>query len=358
MTKAFLTFAGKRPPADPQEAAEWWLARKSLDVLSGRDQALFEQWLSVEANAEAYRRLERFDRELGAMAAEPEILQMREAALRHGPGLKGSSWRVALPVAASLVIALCVAMFGLSHLPSAPSSAEPDASIPTSERYETRVGERREVRLSDGSIVTLNTGSLLEVAYTAERRTVRLLRGEAMFKVAHNSAWPFVVTAGDRNVTAVGTAFVVRVDGPAIKVVLVQGKVRIDPLRPVGLARVIPELGEDELTPGEQLTALEGKPKALVATADVERSLSWESDQVIFRDDTIEAATTELNRYSTRHILVADPRISALTVSGVFNARRPEDFVAAVTTFYPIEAVHPSADVTELKWRNAESVLR
>lgn len=355
MTNTFVKLPGQRPPADPQEAAEWWFARKMLDVLSSRDAAQFDQWLSVAANAEAYRRLEAFDQDLGAVAAEPEILQMREAALRHQPGFSGLSWRVALPVAASLLLAISLAVFALSRPSPAPSAVEAEAGIPTSERYETRVGEHREVRLSDGSIVTLNTGSLLEVAYTAERRSVRLLHGEAMFKVAHNTAWPFVVTAGDRNVTAVGTAFVVRLDGPAIKVVLVQGKVRIDPLRPVGLARVIPQLGEDELTPGEQLTALEGRPKALVAAADVERSLSWENGQVIFRDDTIETATAELNRYSTKRILVDDPRISALTVSGVFNARRPEDFVAAVTNFYPIEAVHPSADVTELKWRNARS---
>ena len=355
MTDTFVKFPGKQPPADPQEAAEWWFARKMLDVLSSRDTALFEQWMSVEANAEAYRRLEAFDQDLGAVAAEPEILQMREAALRHQPGLRGFSWRVALPVAASLVLAIGLVLFGLSRPSATSPTTEADSAIPTSERYETRVGEHREVRLSDGSIVTLNTGSLLEVAYTAERRSVRLLHGEAMFKVAHNTAWPFVVTAGDRNVTAVGTAFVVRLDGPAIKVVLVQGKVRIDPLRPVGLARVIPQLGEDELTPGEQLTALQGKSKALVAAADVERSLSWENGQVIFRDDTIETATAELNRYSTTRILVDDPRISALTVSGVFNAKRPEDFVAAVTNFYPIEAVHPSSDVTELKWREHHS---
>jgi transmembrane sensor len=261
-------------------------------------------------------------------------------------------WRWVVPIAAALVLAIFLTLVGVAKHPFTPSVAEADNGIPTSERYETHIGERRQVRLSDGSIVTLNTGSLVEVAYTAQRRNVRLLRGEAMFKVAHNAQWPFVVTAGDRDVTAVGTAFVVRVDGPAIKVVLVQGKVKVDPLRPVGLARVIPQLSEDDLTPGEQLIAFEGRRKVTIATADVQRALSWENGQVIFRDDTIQTAVAELNRYTDTRILVGDPHILALTVSGVFNARRPEDFVAAVTSFYPIVAVHPSADVTELRWRD------
>ncbi len=353
MTNPYPRFTGKRPPADSREAAEWWLARKSLGLLSGRDAALFEKWVSVAGNAEAYARLEQFDSELGAMAAEPEILQMRAVALNHKPGLSADYWRWVFPIAAAMVLAIGLTWIGLAKPQLPAPTLEADLTIPTSERYETRVGEQRQVRLSDGSIVTLNTGSLLEVAYTAKRRDVRLLRGEAMFKVAHNAAWPFVVTAADRNVTAVGTAFVVRVDGPDIKVVLVQGKVRIDPLRPTGLARIIPALSEDDLTPGEQLTAVEGKARATVEATDVQRATSWENGQVIFQDDTIEAAAAEMNRYSDTRILVNDPRIGALTVSGVFNAKRPQDFIAAVTTFYPIVSVHPSADVTELKWRDA-----
>ncbi len=353
MTNAPHDLTGKRPPADPQDAAEWWLTRKSLGLLTGRDLALFEKWSSIAENAAAYALVEQFDNELGAMAAEPEILQLREAALRHKPSFRDGAWRLVPPIAAAMAIALVMAWFGFSKPDLPAPTIEADATIPARERYETRVGEQRQVRLADGSIVTLNTGSLLEVAYTASRRDVRLLRGEAMFKVAHNAAWPFVVTAADRNVTAIGTAFVVRVDGPAIKVVLVQGKVRVDPLRPVGLARVIPALSEADLTPGEQLTAVEGAGKVSVAATDVQRATSWETGRLIFRGDTIQSAVAEMNRYSDKQILVNDPRISALTVSGVFNEQRPDDFIAAVTTFYPIIAVHPSADVTELKWRDA-----
>jgi transmembrane sensor len=349
-----LSFNSKNVPADPLEAAEWWMARKSLGLLSARELAAFDRWLEAPVNASAFATIEQIDQDLGAFAAEPEILQLRAQALKHRPNFEARYSRWAAVFAAIMVLG--GASFGLMHAKPnfTVAASDTDSTIPTSERYETKVGERRQVRLSDGSIVTLNTGSLVEVAYTAQRRDVRLLHGEAMFKVAHNSAWPFVVSAGDRSVTAVGTAFVVRVDGPAIKVVLVQGKVRVNPLQPSGLARMLPVLAEDELTPGEQLTAQEGTRRVTVASTDVERAMSWESGEIIFRDDTIDTAVSELNRYSKTRILINDPRIAALKVSGVFNAERPENFVAAVTAFYPIVAVHRSADVTELTWR-AES---
>ena len=45
--------------------------------------------------------------------------------------------------------------------------------------------------------------------------------------VAHDRSRPFTVTAGDKVVTAVGTAFSVRVQKRAVEVTLVEGKVRV-----------------------------------------------------------------------------------------------------------------------------------
>src|SRR6202011_6029126 len=65
----------------------------------------------------------------------------------------------------------------------------------------------RTYRLADGSVVTLNTGTHLRYAYARGRRHVVLDGGEAFFEGAHDAAKPFVVSVGERDVVAVGTAF-------------------------------------------------------------------------------------------------------------------------------------------------------
>src|SRR6202011_1589324 len=87
-------------------------------------------------------------------------------------------------------------------------------------RFQTAIGERAAVGLPDGSSIDLNTNSRVWVDYTERRRVIRLERGEAFFKVAHDTQRPFWVHAGDSWVRAVGTAFNVylRPTGPVVTV--------------------------------------------------------------------------------------------------------------------------------------------
>nr|WP_246623831.1 FecR domain-containing protein [Sphingomonas colocasiae] len=238
---------------------------------------------------------------------------------------------------------------------SAPTAIGPAASpqsrpLATADRYVTKVGERREITLADGSRVALNTGSILEVDYSRERRDVRLLAGQALFHVARDKGRPFVVAAGNRLITATGTAFDVEVGkGGGVAVLLVEGHVRVDAARPRGLARVLPWLDREDLEPGERLTAAAGGG-TVVAPGDIERETAWNRGVLIFRDDRLADAVAEINRYSTTMLVIEDPKIGDLLVSGVFPAGREEDFVAALTAFYPVEAHRRSPGAIVLRW--------
>jgi transmembrane sensor len=94
----------------------------------------------------------------------------------------------------------------------------------------TGVGEQRQLVLEDGTRVYLNTDTQLVVKYTEETRRVELRRGEALFNVAKRAAWPFVVVAGDRQVRALGTSFVVRKEDRQLAVMLVEGQVVVSPV--------------------------------------------------------------------------------------------------------------------------------
>ncbi|MFC4312990.1 FecR domain-containing protein [Steroidobacter flavus] len=60
--------------------------------------------------------------------------------------------------------------------------------------YRTTSEEFRTAKLEDGTVITLGAESELRVEYTAHARTVRLLAGEALFKVSSDQARPFVVS--------------------------------------------------------------------------------------------------------------------------------------------------------------------
>ncbi|HEX6865917.1 MAG TPA: FecR family protein [Caulobacteraceae bacterium] len=335
----------------PEDAATQWVARRRLGLMSAAEETAFDAWRADPDNAAALAEIEGLVEGVGDIAAMAEVRAMREAALAVAPPRRPPlrAWGA---IAASLV-ALVLAGVWAANLPAAPTPSAPVPAV-AAQRYVTGVGEQRTVKLADGSRVALNTASVVEVAYSEGRRDVRLLQGQALFDVAHNAARPFVVTAGDRVVTALGTRFDVRVDAGAVKVVLVEGRVKVEPLRPAGLERIVPVLGRATLDAGEELTA-DDADGIDVAVADTDRATSWRRGQVIFRDDTVAAAVAEMNRYSDTQLVIADPRIASLKISGVFGVTREQNFLAALTSYYPIEAVERSPRVTALTWREENS---
>ena len=102
--------------------------------------------------------------------------------------------------------------------------------------YETRIGEQNTITLVDGSVIQLNTDSHIQVNYEDNQRNIVLMAGEAHFEVAKDRSRPFVVKAGDGMVRAVGTAFTVRINPEALKVIVTEGKVAL-----AAVTTVLPE---------------------------------------------------------------------------------------------------------------------
>src|SRR6185437_10320636 len=94
-------------------------------------------------------------------------------------------------------------------------------------KYTTPIGGMENIHLMDGSQITLNTNTCIHVLLTGKERRVHLDHGEAFFEVAHDTARPFVVYAGDKRLMAVGTRFAVLRDGDDVRVVVTEGRVRL-----------------------------------------------------------------------------------------------------------------------------------
>jgi transmembrane sensor len=209
-------------------------------------------------------------------------------------------------------------------------------------RYETATGERLTLTLNDGSQVTLDTQSELEVAFSSSERLVRLLRGQAYLEVAKDHARPFVVQVHDHRFVAVGTVFDVRVDAERVRLTMVEGTVRVEPL-----GRAASRVSVLTVTAGQQLVADATLPDRVSATDPV-RSTSWRRGQLIFDDTQLADAVFELNRYSATKIEIADPKIAQLHLSGAFAVGRPTLFIEAVTSYFPVQVVRADDRVVVL----------
>jgi transmembrane sensor len=346
----------QRPPQDPEAAAIWWATRRRMDPAAFAQDGHFKTWLADAENRRVWTREQERDALIGQFASEPGIRRMRQEALAYAraarPPKRRSNARWA--VAAGLMLAVASAVV----LSPAPGPAPHPASADAVTRYATARGERREVVLDDGSRVALNGATIVQVGYATDRRDIQLLSGQALFHVAKDASRPFVVAAGDRLITATGTAFDVEVapDG-GVKVLLVEGSVEVDPLRRSGLPRLLPLLDREVLRPGQQLSMAVAGSRPVIRAADVEQGTAWNRGLVMLRDDSVASAVAQFNRHSLRRLEIEDDAIGRLLVSGVFRVDRPEDFVAALTALHPVDAVQ-AKDAVALKLRQQGSVSR
>lgn len=222
---------------------------------------------------------------------------------------------------------------------------------PTGDRYYTPIGGVASVPLNDGSKITLNTASEVRVALTPKERRVELDKGEAYFEVAHDPSRPFIVQVGNKRVVAVGTKFSVRRNGDDIRVVVTEGKVRVE--RTAGAGTEVSQEqeqgpGKAFLTPGSIASA--GDDGIVVqerALAELEGGLSWRQGYLTFHDTSLADAVAEFNRYNAHRITIEDSKVAAIRISGTFRAVNYEAFVRVLDDGFAIHASN-TEDTTTL----------
>lgn len=181
--------------------------------------------------------------------------------------------------------------------------------------YATALGEQRAIELSDGSLVHLNTQSRITVRLDSDARDIRMLRGEALFKVRHDPRRPFRVRADDTVIQAIGTQFEVYRRSDETRVAVIEGRVRIS----------TPGSAPHESAAGEganisPVGAIVPQPKL-----DTVRVTAWRQRRLIFQADTLEDIAAEFNRYNrSPKIRIEDESIRKLRFTGVLDADDPE----------------------------------
>lgn len=264
---------------------------------------------------------------MGELAATPEMISLRHAALADARRSAGRRWAPRLPRMAAAIAAGVVLAAGAGG-----------AWLLSPTTYRTDIGERRVVTLQDGSRISLDAASEVKVRYSHGVRKLKLVRGQARFDVVRDLGRPFMVDAGDRTVSATRGAFNIDRAAQRVCVTLLDGAalVRLEPGFFQHQAPGKPTL----LKPGQQLTA--DPARQMLASADAREVTAWERGELVFTNEPLADAVARVNRYSVRKIEV-DPSAASLRVSGAFNAGDTASFLDAMSSYFKLAAV-PGTD--------------
>jgi transmembrane sensor len=352
-----------------EQASHWWTVLHSENA-SSVDRREFGEWVTRSPErVEAYLQMARLSRALQsrdvrwpgtpadvlireAKAAPPDVLPFSRGHSDSPVGLfltgeeggraPAEKSRRKAPLLAGLAASLVAVGLGMWLLLSG------------AREYQTAFGEQRSVLLDDGSRVTLNTASKIEVDLRKDRRLIHLVRGEALFDVAHDVKRPFDVQAGNTVLRAVGTQFNVELRPNDTTVTVVEGRVAVVPRSEVtdsllNSLTLPPPLPKDPsthlpaptapliLAAEERLTITRSGPGTPHHVTNMATATSWTQHQLVFESRPLSEVAAEFNRYNRGHIEIDSPDLQRQEVTGVFQSNDPGSFLSFLSQIPGVE---------------------
>jgi len=307
-----------KPPTQPAGLDPRQILAASLSrPLSPAEQAALDAWAEGSARArEEIAETREAWLAAGLAAEEPGVRALRRSVRletgldRHAvrrPRRPGRRWLVGgLALAAASLAAGAVLV-----------------DRPRTETYVAPPHAAARLTLADGSRVTLSPGGRLTARLSRHARTLALTDGDAFFDVSHDPRRPFTVAVSERTLTVLGTRFNVA-GGRRLTVSLVQGSLRVTQ---AGAPDVL-------LRPGERyLSAAHG---GRAEHGDVAGDASWTSGRLVFADVGLAEAAERLSRAAGRKVILDDPSLARLRLSGSVRIERLDDVRAALEAVLPV----------------------
>ncbi len=328
---------GSTIPKHIEEAASEWISRQDAG-LSPAEEREFQTWRAKDPRHE--EALTRY----GALWKELDVPRARghSAAVSHTLARLRRADRLKRVRVVSGTLAVIVATgfgwrtFRPSHEPRPVDFAQIVLTTPS-----------RQI-LPDGSTVESPPGSQLTVDFTSPSvRRVTLHRGEAHFHVAKDLARPFIVTASEIDVRAIGTAFSVQLGANSVDVLVTEGKVQIERLhsspkdanessdRSTPLADTPTYLESGHRVKLELESARVGIAEAptieTISDTEIRHRLAWRNPWISFSAAPLREVMMSVNRQRSlsdlKPLVIKDLRLGEVLLSGKFN---PEDTDAVV----------------------------
>lgn len=290
-------------------ASDWVIAERTSEDWSADNQAALNDWLNgAMAHRIAYWRMKQAwsnTQRLAALRGQNAELQENRPALR-------SFLPTILKIAAAFLVVAALGVGSTFYL------LKPHDRI-----FSTPVGGHEVVNFADGSSIELNTNTVLRARMTTDQRIVWLEKGEAYFRIHHDSTHPFIVMAGGHRVTDLGTEFLVRRGSRKLEVAVLQGRVTFD----APDTHVPSQIAL--LTAGEVATADVNTNRIRVGKLPLQEltdQLGWRNGVLVFNHTPLFEAAAEFNRYNREKLVIRDAAIASLEIGGTFQANNVRAF--------------------------------
>ena len=298
------------------DAAAHWCLRLQAEDCTATERQAFEQWLAADPrHAEEYQAMQDIWQtadQLPRSATPGKVIVLTQR--------RAKTWRHYASAAAVALLALPIgAWIGWEQgwLPNHYQHLESGNAI-------------SRVVLSDGSQVELNLGSELRFTNYKDERRVTLIKGEAFFKVRHDSQHPFVVHAAQGQTRVTGTQFNVWKYEDQVKVTLVEGSVLVS-------SDARDTDGGYRLGPGMQASYQAGdyEPR-LNQTYGHDTSLAWRNGKLILDNLSLAQALPQINRYLEQPLLLADENTGSIRISGIYDTKQIKRLVSNLPKVLPV----------------------
>lgn len=220
--------------------------------------------------------------------------------------------------------ALAAALAFAFLLPFATSWMSPG----TVETYRADGGQPVEIAFERGSTILLARRSALSLNRKAQ--TIELASGSAFFDVRHKPDRTLQVSAGDWEVSDIGTQFSLT-SGPAGLVVAVgEGKVSVRRKSDDRAAAI-------EVAAGKRLVVLANSSRATLSTIAPDAVAAWREGRLTYDAMPIEMVAQDISRYLGKPVAI-DPALAGRTFSGTLVGDNGEQLIAGLEAIMAIDS--------------------
>ena len=314
------------------DEASIWLVRLDNGSLSEQSRKELKTWLSADKRHPA------------ALKAMADIWDDMDEVLiiidDENSSNNVSIWPVLEPIFKPLALAASISFLAIFLWLTIPTDVQKNS-------YATLMGQQLDATFDDGSIIHLNTNSRIETEFSDAKRIIKLIKGEALFEVAHDPNRPFIVYAGDRLVQAIGTKFVVHLKSENIQVTVTDGKVKMSKvaldtnltdIKALDSAAI--QKDDIYIAKGEKVIVGSSQAPKLtyIKPENLKRELSWLDGKLIFDNEALFDVIEEFNRYVDITIVLKDPSLHNIRISGRFDLGDSEALIEALELSFNIKS--------------------
>lgn len=297
-----------------QQAAHWFARLSDEPVAHGVHEAWCQWHAQSERNRLAWCYVERVSQRFAPLQGDAAGAAQTLEHLRH-------TRRSRRQVLRSLSIVLGGAMLGWAGWRQ---RWLPDALTTD---YHTGTAVLGAQRLADGTQVWLNSGTALDVDYSATQRTVRLYAGEVLINTGRDPR-PFSVETAQGHLQPLGTRFSVRERGERTELSVFEGQVKAT----AGVG------GDTRVVAAGQALAFDAQRLFATEPARLERQ-AWAQGVLLANDTRLADFIAELATYRHGHLGV-DPRVADLRVMGTYPLHDTDQVLSMLEHVLPVRLEH------------------